>query len=533
MFAVSLLGLKTISENLGSVKGFNTMPTVRANLTSRAPAPLALSLLSLGLAACQFKEAQKAIVNQKENAPAPAPVSGIVDDSHMGEAKGLRDRFFAAVLSVDSKNIPQAKMALDAFITKELADGANSQDPNLRFYLAQLNLLQKTKSIIWRATNTVKNKNDSLHSGIVTQLMLAATGLDIYLPTAQWKAGFAYITEPFENNLPAYNGQNDAQAVAWIRQVANTELKPALEAMAATFEQLANTPNVKIVVDNQMLAAPGTFAVSGRDDIRRYFAVDASGLRAAAASIHAGLHAMYLSGAYNMDGLPAYITEISRIMMLDGMGPLNVRGLSSLRRTEVIRKIAESHPKFLTLNSGATQAHLMPALEELKKSLALVNQIWIDNRGKPASEYLSMGWVSNLPVQPSNVVVAAVAAMMRTPAEFVALTSHVTGQQVMVNFQALYTDPIPDLKALLPNSFVTDPALKTVTVGNTQIRNYRYEGAAQGAWNAAAYAKYVYLPDATDPSKPAAAQDMPTAMRILSQSSGGVFLHSPFALFIN
>jgi hypothetical protein len=429
------------------------------------------------------------------------PLASTVKSGPVGEAelKGLaqvRDSFLAV------KN----KAELEEFLNK--LETNKDAGMEVKYFSALAQLIRPFKGIIFKSVPIV-SQNRTTHSFFLSLVQNAVSSTGIYLPTLQWQAVIAYLTEPDANIGEQYRTLSDVQAET------EAVLLPALAKAIAAIEALNVTDADPIVWDNRFFHGSASFA----DPRDRFTKIGAAEKFSVLASLNYAVSSAKAACAYNLDDLPKVVAALGKIIGVDGFFGDRITGAPIMERTSVVKKFGS----FMTLKSQGA-ALMNSALADFSKGVDYANQSFtaVTSRnsalGGARDEYWNIRPDRLMPEQRGiQLTLQELKAMTKGPTT---LYSGVTNEKTTVNLAAFFSTPPADLKSFLPTSFVTTPAQ---SIGGVTISNYMYGSAT--AWNAGAYSPY--LSGVTSPG------DVPKIARLLSQSWGGRLIWTGLSGFVN
>lgn len=360
-----------------------------------------------------------------------------------------------------------------------------------------------------------------LHSMVVTMLRTTATGINVFLPTEQWKAGFKFVTEPYVGLDKSKMITNDEQFRAFMANeviLANNKLTVRLAQM-----DFSNSP---VYIDNKVAFATANFVA----DEDRFMQLGESERYTALGSVLLARSALYSSVSYSWRGLFESIQEtMTKVYGFEQV--FNVEGATARRRTQVIK---EQNGKLFVKTAAAKWA--MPrAYASLKEGFRNIelsyDQLQKDQNNNAAFRNL----FDPRAVVPITRILDTSLGNVRSIARGDAVVSAlVAGESVRFDIQKFFgenTSP-NNLLDFLPTGF--DNGCKTFsnrgkcatevsTKTGIEYRNYM-EGSPT-AWNMSVYNSY--FPDVN--SKSNSADKVRNAARILSQSWGGWIIGVPLA----
>ncbi len=435
----------------------------------------------------QFDALKKAAAERGKRAPASAAALG--DDLMSPEMKAFRDKFLAV------KTAEQLDALMD-----QLDKGYDAAPADLKFVSTQLLPMRALRSIVWKMVPLV-HKTRMAQSVLLTGVKQVASSMRVYLPTEQWEAGFAYVSEPFSGDDRQFGTENDLQV--YLANVAYPELLKSSTRLAAL-------QNLNITWDNKLLYGVASF----QDSIDRYRQLGEAERYSALSSTQAGLAWIAMFCAYRVDGGLNVAQEVGTLYGVDGFDLLRgVEGAPADRRVEILRKGKYQH--FLELYpTGAQWTQL--AFKHITESTYNASVAWAEVKDRPAAPTAAIdpSWINPASRQ-IGLSMPNIEAMLQGRTE---LRSAITGETATVDIPAFYSNPPKDLKAFLPTQFdqgeeYLHKNVPTASGGTKSVKYRNYFRGRPTGWDVAAY--QAYLPDVKSSG------DVIRASRVLSQSWGG------------
>jgi hypothetical protein len=430
----------------------------------------------------------------------------VVGESMMtAEFKKVRDRLLQ-IKSADE---------IDPLID-ELDKNYDSYPADLQFAAAQIIPFKTMKGIVWRVVPVIEKADaKAVHSALLASVRGLAAGFRIYLPTDQWEAGFAYVTEPM--TAPKGTGPDRFTSAEELQQFFATQVYPAIFKASARIGKLsfADKP---AVADAKILYGTASF----QDDLDRFRIVGEPERHAALAALHSSLGSISGFLAVRVKGLFAASKDVGKLYGFDGFAG-GVDGVPASKRVATIKK----HSELFTLNEmGANW--LRRNLKHLREAVRQGRIVWEEIKKRPADEFAALDSARILPFSREiELNMKNLEALVNGPTE---LRSLVTGETVKVDLPAFF-EKLPedykkakgrdlDLKAFLATGF--DKGAKELTKNGVKYRNY-FEGRPT-AWDLSVYK--TVLPDVKTNA------DIEKAARILGQSWGGWAAAIPLSAFV-
>ena len=189
----------------------------------------------------------------------------------------------------------------------EFLDKNYNTFPNdLKLLAAQLVVLKSFRSIAYKMFPLI-SKEKVTHSILVTRIFKLASFMKINLPTAQWEAGFRYLTEPLFSEEKRIETSDEFQ------DYIARHITPALVKAAIRIKNI-DLKNEKVIWDNQLLYGPASFS----DDMKRFLQIGEPEKYISLANLHHGLVWTYRIQAYNISGLMDLAKNIGSLYGFDG-----------------------------------------------------------------------------------------------------------------------------------------------------------------------------------------------------------------------
>lgn len=393
---------------------------------------------------------------------------------------------------------------------------------DLKFIAAQAVPLRALRGLVWRLVPTVEGTKIA-HSLVLTQVKSIAVNMKLLLPTEQWEAGFAYVTQPFVENgtFPFVNAGNvvtqfDAGSEISVQGYVRSVLIPMMRQSAARLEQL-NLAGDMSVWDNKLLYGSGSFPT----EMDRYALFGEVERHAALSNIYATLSELSFQSAYSMQGSLAMNTEIGRLYGVDGVLS-KVDGVPASKRVAVIRRYPTWGVLFEDGERWTSDAWFF-----LTRSVDHGDKMWQAMKNRPVSETFMVTNAYALPFQrPVANRFENLKRLTQGPAE---VRSFITDEKVTVNLKAYYEKPPRDLKQLYAIGFErgSEMVVKSLQAGTQNVdvkyRNFLYGRPNQ--WNLAQYKPY--FPEVKTN------QDLEKTARVLSQGWGTFVIAVPLLNYMN
>jgi hypothetical protein len=419
------------------------------------------------------------------------------------EFKAFRTKFLAI----------QNASELEALISA-LDKNYQGQPDDLKLITALLTPLLEFRAFTYRIYPFL-SKEKLTHSIMLSQVQNAASFMSMNLPTAQWKAGFDYVTQPMvEDDLKRFDTTDDLQ------DFLVTKVYPAYLNAAKRISAL-NFSKHHVAWDNKLFFGTSSFT----DNFQRYQLVGEGERLSLLASLHYSLSDISKFISYEANDLPKLMAELASLYGYDSLFSA-VDGVSAQKVAAVIKKSA--YKKLFTLRESG-EKNMMTAYHHLKEGARFNTLAWHELKDRKNDNQNIIRSALFLPL--SQNVKNGVENMEKIVSSKTSVRSDITGEVVTVDLPAYFAHPPQDLKSMLPIEFDSGPKTQTNVVkmknGATKkivFRNY-FSGRAVN-WNVAAYKNL--LPDLNKGSQVA------QSMKIINQAPGTVMpalIMNPFMLY--
>jgi len=498
----------------------------------------------------QFEETLKNLKELAKRKPAETQLDHIDEKTALtAQYRHIRDLFLAAkeADSDDPKKRPGTLIGLLETLDQEVKEGKFTE-PDAQLLAAQLLLLKPMRGFVYRARNIFEangRDNKFSHAAAVTLLRTTAQGIEVYLPTDQWRAGFRFAVEPYYvgDNVAAQKTcetnwtdtcdvSNGPRFQAWLQ----AEVLPRLNHLEDVLSSFSLKDNNKYVyADNQILYGLGNYT-SDRDRLLRFGEGERLGMLAAT---EATISTIYGGNAFT---LRHYFDAWDKVAINYGF----TAAFSASRSTSETRynAIRNNYPELFTLkgkdNRDARAAtiknFLTPAYESLKTSLqnAYLGWAYIDARGNVPDQFDNF-------IDPRAVVpfhrlfdtgfnnafgAVGIDKDKKEVASGKVWSAMVRNEKVVVNLKAFYTDPPNSLQEFMPlpsekGGFEGGEEMLNKTVNGVVVKYRNYYKGRPIAWDYKKFTKY--FPEVNS------SKDVERTSRVLAQSWGGFVLGLPMS----
>jgi hypothetical protein len=403
---------------------------------------------------------------------------------------------------------------LDVFI-KNLDDNYDKLAKDAKFVAAPLIALRPYRGLTVRMRPIFKDgpfskggiKAPVTHAAVVTALRIAGAGINVFTPTEQWKAGFAYFTEPFNGIGSDITNDNDLKRFIFASTL------PALR----TFQIRMKTLDLRkpIYFDNKILLSDANF-VAEKD---RFLLIGEAERRTVLSGALLLESAINGTMGYSWDGL---ISSWDSVASIYGFGQaFKVEGATARDRTS---KIMKYNGSLLTMpNREIGKAWMKDSFEKLKEGIKEAKLAWLEVNQYPKTDddkTQSMLFDPRV-ITPFNRMIGSSFSSLEAMVNGTGVKSAVVaGQVVDVDLPRFFSDPPENMLSFLPIDF--EGGKHELTKYGRSYRNYL--AGAPKAWNLPVYRKY-FTNIKND-------KDVKGAVRILSQAWGGWVIGLPLAAMV-
>jgi hypothetical protein len=433
-------------------------------------------------------EFQKFLKTFKVTKRAPADADAYTEGEMSASTKVIRDGLLNAKTAKD----------LDILLVK-LEAAYPTMDVAGKYFAAQILPLKNMRGIVWRLRPLVETKgvsgafsgNRATHSAAVTMLRETAAGIDAYLPTDQWRAGFDYVTQPSEEMTTADQFKFVHDLQAFTIAIVIPALKTAsLRINDDVLPKMDTTTN--FVWDNKVAYGTGSMD----DGVKRFVGHGRIEAMASRVMIMNSIHAAYVGSAYNHDSLPQVVSAMGQLYGIDGFLPKAELGVTAEQRQRVFNSFlsADRSKGFLSIHPNG-RGYMVKALEFARASVAESALIAKALQDLPANSNKGLNpLLFQSSAQPFLMTGADRLNELMKVDQAGEVRSGLTGKSVRVNISAFYTNPPMNLAYLMPNDWdhtgKPEPTITSKKSGETlSFRNY-YRGRPI-SWDNSQWSKYV------------------------------------------
>ncbi len=374
-----------------------------------------------------------------------------------------------------------------------------------KFFAAQIIPLKELRGFLWKS-QPVFSKTKITHSIVLTSVKSTVSAVQVYLPTEQWKAGLNYVSLPYARDQKVSTQfQDEADVVAFIAGPFRQSLLKCARRV-----QALDLSDKYIAWDNKLLYGKASF----QDDIDRFRMVGEVERLSSLASIHATLSQIAYQRAYSAENSLNMYQDIGKLYGFDGFFS-KVDGAPAAKRTAVMKKAAYQNYGVLVEDGSKWMEQ---SFQHMRESVRLTSAVWnqIKREDRPISEAFIFDSSFARPYERGgDLSMANLEAMVEGRAQ---IRSGITGEVVVVDLPAFFTNPPRDLKAFLPTEFENSNEWKEIQLkdGTGKVHKLRarnYEVGRGVNWDSATYKQL--FPELSS------GKSVPESIRILSQSWGG------------
>ena len=508
-----LLAIVSITSNVAMA----STPTFKTTKAGPAPA------LSPEITAEQF---DKAMDEAKSRGKRTVAAADKITDQALSESfKNLRSRVIGGAgtdASGKATTFAGAQTPDDLqAILKDINDDSfyAKLSPDAQFAAAQMAPLIAFHGFFNRAIEWIE-PTPIAHMGTVAVLRSLGSGVMVYFPTAQWKAGIEYLTVPSDDMGPIIRNENDMHAFL------EKDLIPAVVKMKDRLEAL-NFIQKPVYFDNKIFYGTANF-FSDRD---QYLRIGEAEKRAVLANVYYALSGLESVDAYNLNGLFKAVDTISKNYGFNSFLTFNPDASTAQKRFKVL-KDANSSVGFLNLRDGGktwmhasynslTFAVINNALSfhELREHLNDTETYGnvMDPRSFVGGSRMIGNGLTNL-----RYIVTGKGKTAKVQSGVISTEGRV------VSLENFFNNPPTSIVDLMPNGFDESPYNMTANVtvdGKKTSRTFHnFLSGRPNAWPLAEYQKV--FPELKN------SDDVPETARMMSQSWGGWLLGVPMSALV-
>lgn len=441
-----------------------------------------------------------------------------------------------------------------------LIDGATANTEydklsnDAKFIVASLATMKPYRGLAFRA-RPLFDKNNLVHSYMIFALRQSATGINIFMPTPQWKAGFDYIVEPLPVKYRDLTDQEKQQAPQKYNELASTyiddevtffryinyEVLPSLNLYIKRLKSLVEASEQSdfkpFYFDNRLVVSTAQYA----DRHDRFIKFGPAEVRLALASALYARSAIYASLSYSWTNLFKAMEGVARNYGFQAAFDVD------MTTAEMRNKRLNQPGLFVLKNPGNMPKAYADLQESCRQTLLAWN--WLKNRDNIAQNPQTseiMNLIDPRVLVPMDRVVTSSLENITSLFDIKEADTKaqdrgriksavVQGEAVPVNlYNFFHGQTIPqDLKKFMPTTYAQGPKQfkagdastrqgKLASIAGGPIRNY-LQGSPNG-WDVQLYQTYFPAIKSND--------DVVKTARILSQAWGGWIIGIPFAAMV-
>ena len=418
----------------------------------------------------------------------------------------------------------QENMPLDiqlAVIVDKYNQDANYKNLSVqsKWVAAQLAALKPWRGFLTRVRPLIEHSNAHfVHTFLISWLRSVNAGINVFVPTPQWRAGFDYVVKPFEG----MSGDIDTERKLY--DFVRAELLPALYILSDRLNRLAyvylnegtqqeqrieQSEFKPFYFDNKLIYSTSRIV----DEQDRFIILDRAELLSALSGVNLTISALQSSLAYDWTELLPTIHNMGLVYGFNTFMPF----VDHDKMTAKIRtsKIKESAGLFKIIpaqsglpDGGATWTR--QSYTWFKEGVRNGRLAWHSLKASKNETRLRYPVIDPRSLAPFTRIIDTsfenIEALIKGDG---VKSSLVDGEVIQVNFKLLFDKPPRDLKLFLAEDFVEGKSFIRDPVTQRKYRNYMMGNPK--SWNAKIYQEYF----------PGITQDnIPKAARILSQTWG-------------
>ncbi len=455
------------------------------------------------------------------------------------QARNIRNSLIGGPIFTDGQKVadaPGAKSADDLDKLLRTLDqnftAGKYTESDAKVLAAELLMAKPFRGIVYRGRNIFETSSGNArltHAAMVTALRTSAAGLDVYLPTAQWKAGFNYSVEPTYSQQDAgcateatwsskCDIRNGTTFQVWVRK----EVLPQLVILNRTLNSVRFTKPVYI--DNKIFFSDANF-VSSKD---RFVRMGEAERMAMMSGVEAAMSSLYAINAFQFEGLFESADSLAKVYGFDAT--FSAQTSTSQDRYNAVRKYPglfkykaqdPMAPKFMdaaykAMKSSLQNAHFAYLALNGHQDDAEMQANLLDPRlVAPFARIINMGFQNSY----GAVGISDQGADL---GQGDVMSAVVNGEKVTIHMKNFFDNPPASLQDFMPTQFQSGNEWLTKNVDGKPVKYRNYENGRATGWNYAVYSKYF------DGANSAA--DVARISRVLSQSWGGMPLAGALGL---
>lgn len=381
----------------------------------------------------------------------------------------------------------------------------SSLDQDAKLIAAQLSLLMPFRGFLYRARPLVED-HKLAHSFVLTLIRNMSVGINVFLPTEQWKAGIKYVADPYKGIKQDIKNDQD------FYNFLINEVRPSVVTFMKRVRDDMNFEG-SVYFDNNILYKTADFGV----DNDRYIRLREPDRIALLGSSYFALAGLNMSAAYHWDGFFKTIHNVSKVYGFDSFTLKHpMKKATAKKRTETIKKSKD----LFTIRTTANDTWMNDAYYIMKEGVRTWRLAWTmlkDDSSFPRNPQEISILLDPRFIQPFNRITGnSYDNIERILEEDGVGSAIIAGETVKVNLKKFFTEnPPKDLKAFLPIKF--DESDYETKKDGFEFRNY-HAGAPAG-WNLEVYQEYFPSVKTNE--------DVKKAARVLMQTWGGAVAGMP------
>lgn len=297
-----------------------------------------------------------------------------------------------SLYSVDDKGDLKANTEVKGVATvadlEALVDNANNPKiydelkPDAQFIAAALAATAPTRSLAYRA-RPLFNRSNLIHAVAITSLRGINTGINVFAPTMQWKAGFNYFTFPVgktyyklspekltSKDLSPKDRQNtfiENEAEAWA--YVNYEVLPALDLYINRISALITSLGEQsFFIDARLAKSTGSSFAEAQD---RFFKIGRSELNLILSNLLYNRSSLKSTLAYRWTGLFDIIEKMAQVYGFNTL--FNPAFATAEKRNLAIMK---GNKNFLTFRESNGASFMEASYNDLRESIRIGHMAW-------------------------------------------------------------------------------------------------------------------------------------------------------------
>lgn len=397
--------------------------------------------------------------------------------------------------------------------------------PSEQYVIAQIMPLIAFRGFNHRIFSLL-DKNGISHSMLVTYAKQIAAVQSIYFPSKNWKVGFRYTSEPYDNMFKRFNNTREFQVFLM------NEVHPIMDKSVRRLKAI--DMRAPFAWDARLYFGQDSFRNRTKDAKDRYRLITNVERDVVLSSFYSSMWSLAILNAYSIEGLLTVTDKIGELTGFDKAFWSEAEGASSYERNKIITEVRKSKTYLMRL--PGYQACMNIAFKHLQSAVAHTSLAWKSSDRFHEDndwQFLNFAFFKGFDriTQPAlNLMEELVNIDANQKETTVSIASSVTGDVVNVDFVKFYTAPPKDLAVFMPKNFrdLNQPEMKSKKIRingkNMEVKYRNYFRGQATAWNVDAYKKYFPGTDSNAKIK--------IASRALAQTWGGWMIGGPLSLGI-